>query len=208
MPFDPDGDSQPESTVYDKPPAFNPYDPPEDPEVVQPPSPGPAQSSTEALGFGDTSGADDESQEEAPQDQTEEEPLPEFDPRYREDFEGLLYLGRLEETFSLWGHTFVIRTLTTEQLAEIGQIVRPHEGSNAKNAVYQSAVVAASVVTVDGKPLPQSITIDNSDELTTVRYPYVLKKWMPPVREALYNRSMLLELKTRQVLHAMGEASG
>lgn len=207
MPFDEDGDSKPESSVYDNPPAFNPYDPPSDPEVVQPPSPGPAQSSEPAPDFGDTSGADDESQP-APQDQTEEEPLPEFDPKYREDFEGLLYLGRLEETFRLWGHTFVVRTLTTEQLAEIGLIVRPHTGSNAENAVYQAAVVAAAVMSVDGQPLPQSIRIDDSDELATVKFPYVLKNWMPSVREEIYNRCMRLELTTRRVLSAMGEASG
>lgn len=207
MPFDEDGDSKPESSVYDNPPAFSPYDPPSDPEVVQPPSPSPAQSSETAPDFGDTSGADDESQE-APQDRIEEEPLPEFDPKYRQDFEGLLYLGRLDETFRLWGHTFVIRTLTTEQLAEIGLIVRPHSGSNAENAVYQAAVVAAAVVTVDGKALPQTITIDTSEELANVKFPYVLKNWMPAVREEVYNRCMRLELTTRKVLQAMGEPSG
>lgn len=208
----PTGDgSQTESALYDSTtPQFNPYDPPTDPESVQPTSPGPARSSLPAPGFGDTSGEDGEPQE-APQGQgaeEEQEPLPEFDERHREPFEGLLYLGRLQETFRLWGHTFVIRTLTTEELAEIGQIVKPHRGTHAENAVYQAALVAAAVVTVDGEPLPTGITVDSKDDLSAVKFPYVMRNWMPPVREKVYQRCFSLELISRKVLAAMGEASG
>lgn len=215
MPFPEDGDSKPESSVYDSQPRFNPYDTSEDPESVQPTSPGPAQSST-APGFGDTSGADGEPQPKAaPQDSDgedgevpEEEPLPEFDPRHRQDFEGLLYLGRLQETFRLWGHTFVIKTLTTEEVAEIGLIIKPYDGTSGFNAAYQAAVVAACVVSVDGKELPKSIEVGGLDELRNVRFPYVLKNWMPPVREEVWNRYFNLELRSRRVLDALGEASG
>lgn len=213
MPFDSDGDPEKsESAVYDNPPTFNPYEPDIEPESVQPTSPGPVQSS-KAPAAGDTSGADGESQPEAGAASSEEgedgePPLPQFDPRYREAFEGLLYLGRLEETFRMWGHTFVIRTLTTEQLAEIGQIVKPYDGTRTGNAVYQAAVVAASVVSVDGRALPSGITVDDSSDLAAVRFPYVMKQWMPPVREAVYNRTFALELQSRKVLAAMGEASG
>lgn len=212
MPFTEDGDSgaTSESAVYDTEPTFNPYDPPENPEAIQPTS-RPAPSSN-APDFGDTSGTDGEPQSQtAPQGSQEEEekpPLPEFDPKHREPFEGLLYLGRLQKTFSKWGHTFVIRTLTTEQLAEIGLIVKPYEGTNVENAVYQSAVVAASVQSVDGRPLPGTIEIDRSSELTLVRYPYVLKNWMPSVREVVWQEIFTLELESRQVLEAMGKASG
>lgn len=215
MPFDKDGGKKDEATVYNTQPTFDPYDPPEDPESVQPTRPSPAPSSTSSTApgtVGDTSGADGESPTEGPQgrkaEDPEEDPLPEFDPKHREPFTGLLYLGRLEKRFHLFGHAFVVRTLTTEQLAEIGMIVKPYKGTSVENAVYQSAVVAASVVTVDDQPLPGAITIDNSDELTTVKYPYVLKRWMPAVREAIYNECFRLEMTTRDVLAAMGEASG
>lgn len=209
MPFEEDGGRKSESAVYDTPPTFDPYDPPEDPESVQPTPISPAPSSNPG-NVGGTSGEDGEPEPQAPpQDSGEEQgPLPEFDPKHREEFEGLLYLGRLTETFRMFGHTFVVKTLTTEELAEIGLIVRPYAGTNAENAVYQSAVVAAAVVTVDGQPLPQAITVDDSDELATVKFPYVKKNWMPPVREAIYNRCFRLELTTRRVLSAMGEASG
>lgn len=214
MPFPEGGDEEKvsESAVYDHQPTFSPYDPPTTPEAVQPSPPGPAPSSS-APGIGDTSGADSEQEpgqpEDPPQEKSEEQdPLPEFDPKHRDAFTGMLYLGRLQESFTLWGHHFVVRTVTTEQLAEIGRIVRPYEGTFAREAVYQSAVVAACVVSVDGQPLPGPITVDDSDELASVRFPYVMRNWMPPVREAVYDKCFALEMTSREVLAAMGEASG
>jgi hypothetical protein len=207
MPLPEDGPST-EEAAYDAPPSFDPYDPPETKPAettVQPTSPGPAQSSDTAPGIGDTSGADGQVPDEEP---PAAEPLPEFNPKHRDPFEGLLYLGRLQKTFKRWGHEFTIRTLTTEDMAEIGLIVRDYQGSQAENAVYQTAVVAAAIVTVDGQPLPQPITIDTEGSLTSIRFPYVLKNWLPAVREGLFWESHRLETEVRQVLAAMGEASG
>ncbi len=209
MPLPEDGGLS-ESAAYDSSPTFVPYDPPVAPESVQPTPVSPSPSSS-TPGDGDTSGADGEPPEGEQQGQREEDPpeaLPEFDKKHREDFTGLLYLGRLDKTFRLFGHTFVVRTLTTEQLAEVGLIHRPYIGSNAENAVYQSAVVAASVQTVDGESLPSSITLDASDDLVSVRFPYVMKNWMPAVREAVYAECIHLEILSRQVLSKMGKASG
>jgi hypothetical protein len=217
MPFPEGGDPErkSESSVYDTPSTFAPYDEQHSttssssPESVQPTS-SPAPSSTTPGNVGDTSGADGEPGVTPPQDAEEkaEEPLPEFDKRHAEAFEGVLYLGRLTETVSLFGHKFVIRTLTTEEMAEISLIVKPYEGLPSANAVYQAAVVAAAVVNVDGQPLPGAITVDRTGELTGIKYPYVAKQWMPPVKEAIYNKVFALELKARRALVALGEASG
>lgn len=208
MPLPEDGGST-ESSVYDAPSAFNPYDPPIESESVQPTPISPTPSS-DTPGTGDTG----EQTESRPQGEQQDQPeaaevvdLPRFDDRHAEEFVGLLYLGRIDKKFRLFGHTFVIRTLTTEQLAEIAQIVKGHDGGSAKNAVYQSAVVAASVQSVDGEPLPGSLTFNDLDDLQ-VRFNYVMRNWMPPVREALYLECTRLELVARQALTALGEASG
>jgi hypothetical protein len=210
MPFDEDGGTgTPDSAAYDSKPTFDPYEPPTTPEVIQPtPSPAP---SSDAPGFGGTSGTDDEQPVDpdgAPQEQQDAAPLPEFDEKYKEPFTGLLYLGRLQKTFTKWGHVFVVRTVTSEQMAEIGLIVREYLGTPVENAVYQSAVVAACVVTVDGQPLPGTILVDDTMELTQVKFPYVLRNWMPPLREEIYNECFSLEIESRKVLEAMGKASG
>lgn len=208
MPLPSDG-GRPESAVYDAPPTFDPYAPEtteeHDPASVHPTSSGPSQSS-EAPDLGDTSGADGQREEPAPDDP--QDPLPEFDPKHRDAFTGLLYLGRTTKTVHIFGHTFVLKTLTTEQLAEIALIVKPYQGTQAENAVYQAAAVAAAVVTVDGKELPTTITVDNADELSAVRFPYVMKNWLPAVRERVFWECFQLETEVRQVLDAMGEARG
>lgn len=214
MPLQPDGDpeKQSESAVYDQPALFTPYEPPTESEtIVQPTSPSPAPSS-DAPDLGGTSGEDDQpGQRPSAPDQPEEEqapPLPEFDSKHREPFSGLLYLGRLEKSFSRWGHRFVVRTATTEELAEIGLITAPYRDTQTEMAVYQTAVVAACTVSVDGKPLPQGITNDTSTVLASVRYPFVAREWVPAVREEIYNEIFRLEMTVRQVLAEMGKASG
>lgn len=201
----PEGGDSTESATYDAPPTFNPYDPSTDTESVQPTPISPTPSST-TPGDGDT-GEQTESSPQGEQQVQPEVPTPEFDQRHAEDFVGLLYLGRLDKTFRLFGHTFVARTLTTEQMAEIAQIEKPHRGGSAEGAVYQSAVVAASVQTVDGQPLPGAITMSANDDML-VRFNYVMKNWMPPVRERIYDECIRLELVSRQVLTSLGEASG
>lgn len=213
MPFPEGGDEGPtsESAVYDTPSTFSPYDPPENPESVQPTSLGPSPSIADPVADGDTSGADGEPDADPPQGPgggNEAPNLPKFDERHALDFEGLLYLGRLTETFTEFGHTFVVKTMTTEEMAEIGTIVQPYEGTSARNAVYAAAVVAASVVSVDGEPLPGSITVDKTNELTLVKYPYVKRNWMPSVVERIYDRAFQLEVTAREVLMELGKASG
>lgn len=206
MPLPEDGDST-ESSVYDAPSPFNPYDPPIDTESVQPTpiSPTPSSDTPEAGDTGEQTESRPQGEQQVQQDEVIE--LPQFDDKHAEDFVGLLYLGRIDKKFRLFGHTFVIRTLTTEQLAEIAQITKDSVGLSAENAVYQSAVVAAAVQSVDGEPLPGSLTFNALDDLQ-VRFTYVMRNWMPPVREAIYRECTRLELVARQALTALGEASG
>jgi len=194
-------DDSEEESVYEatqKQP-FTPFDP----EAVQPTSTSPAPS-TQSGDVGDTSGEDGDAGSDQAQDP--EEPLPEFDPRYREEFVGLMYLGSLSKTFSRWGHEFVIRTLTTEEIAEIGLLVKEYDGTLASTAVYQAAVVAAAVVSVDGRPIAEPL--EYGDSGMRAKYRHVAKKWMPPVRAALYQEYFDLEITSNAVLEAMGKVSG
>jgi hypothetical protein len=205
MPLPEDGSEVERS--YDAGPTFDPYEPEEAAPVdsVQPTPISPDLLSDSAPDGGTREQTDSSPEEGEPK--TQEKPLPQYPDEHREDFVGLLYLGRLSGTFRKFGHLFVVRTLTTEQLAEISQITKDYMGGEAYNAVYQSAVVAASVSTVDGQPLPGALTVNPLDDLQ-VRFTYVMRNWMPPVREKIYEECMALELTARKALTALGEASG
>lgn len=134
------------------------------------------------------------------------ETLPEFDPRVREDFEGLLYLGRLSHTFPWAGHEFTIRTLTTGETLEVGLLSQPYRGTLAEMKAYQAALVACCVTTVDGRAMPVPITDDPRDTAAANRFRYVLRSWFPPVLDAVYEQYLLLEERVARVLAAMGKA--
>lgn len=185
-----------ESQLYDTGPQFSPYSPDldQDSDGVETAAPQEQPETGPPLD---------------PQAERDQAPLPTFDPKYREDFEGLLYLGRLQSTCTRWGHQFVLRTLTTEHLATIGMLTKPYAGSVTEMAVYQSAYVAAAVVSVDDQELPRPLSMDASvPEVMDFRLKYVMKSWLPAVREWIYDQAYLLEVRAREVLDEMGKASG
>jgi len=136
----------------------------------------------------------------------EDDPLPEFDPKVREDFEGLLYLGRLSRTFTWAGHDFTIRTLSIEETLEVGILSQPYRGTLSELKAYQAALVACCVTAVDGRPMPVPITDSPRDTSAANRFQYVLRHWLPPVLDAVYEEYLHLEGRVGKVIQAMGKA--
>lgn len=160
-------------------------------------------------GVEDPSADDTESHGTGQSDEAREpEPLPEFDPRFRLDFEGLLYLGKLSHEFSWWGHTFVIRSLNTRDVLEVGMIHQRYLGSLSDVKAYQAAVVALCLESVDGRPLPipLSAKAGRSEEVRQ-RFEHVLD-WHPPVLDAIYEQYLLLEGRVGEVLDTVLKAEG
>lgn len=146
--------------------------------------------------------------EQSGSDDSDPEPLPEFDPRHREAFTGLLYLGKLEDQFSYLGHTFRIRTLRSGELLEISRVVQDFSDGLGTSRAYANATVAASVISVDGRELPFPITNDPQDTEFRNRFGYINDNWFPMVVDKVYEQVLELESKVAEVIAAMGKASG
>lgn len=131
---------------------------------------------------------------------------PRFDPRYRDEFEGLLFVGSLRKRFRWMGHLFVIRTLTVNETLEVALLNKPYVGTLGELKAYQAALVAASVVTIDGKPLPIPTTMNESD--LEAKFEYVINNWQPITIDMLYGQILELEAKVNEVLAALGKAQG
>lgn len=196
MPEQPDST---EESTYDRPSAtFSTFDP----GSVQPTT-SPAPSRAAAPGsIGDTSGEDEDNP------QPDEGPLPEFDRSVRDVFYGLMYVGALTSTFEWIDHEFVIRTLTTEELFEVALAIKPYQGTRAEQKAYQTAVVAACVVTVDDRALPAPLSTDERDTGFLNRFNYIKRNWFPPVIDEVFSRYFELEVTSNKVLEAMGNRSG
>lgn len=145
-----------------------------------------------------------------PQAQAEpvEEGIPTFPEEHREKFVGLLYLGRLEDSLTWAGHTFVVRTLTSGEHIIAGMLVKPYLGTRIEGRAWQAAIVACGIELADGQPIYDSLGPE--DEMTVARkkMDYILKHWYPSTVNALHSKISELDILAREALEAMGKASG
>lgn len=202
MPDTPEGFEAPdlEPTEAD----FEPFDPS---DVRPSTSTGPAPSAPSASSEAPSENLEPQEAEDITA-LAEEEPLPEFDPQWRDEFEGLAFIGSLKRTFTYLGHQFVIRTLNVDEVMEIALLTKPYQGTMADVKAYQAAVVAACVVTVDGQAPPIPITNEATDTILLNRFNYVRRHWFPPVLDAIYTNYLLLENTVNKVIGAMEVSLG
>ena len=123
----------------------------------------------------------------------------------RDAFDGLLYIGALSKRFTWMGHRFKIRTLSTDDVIEVGLLQQPYVGSMGEIKAYQAACVAAALTEVDGQTLPGSISSEVQHDLEP-RFDYVRRNYQPIVIDVIYGQLMALEAKVNEVLVAMGKA--
>lgn len=138
----------------------------------------------------------------------EDERIPEFDPRWREPFEGMLYIGHLEETISFWGHSFLLVTPSSAERLKISLLTKPYDGTIGWEFAYSCALVAAYLIKVDHQDLPRPITNDPKDTAMEERWNWILNNLKKPVIDALFERCTIVDSEVRDVLDAMGKASG
>lgn len=154
---------------------------------------------------------------DAPEPEQEQEPEPEptlsetieeFDPRHRQPFSGLLYVGALTGKVSVYGHQFVISTPTQTERLQMGLVVQPYQETMAAEVAYQAALVAAYLVSIDGRELPQPVLTNPKETALQDRFEWVTENIRRPVIGKLFDHCLELEEKVDKVLEAMGKASG
>lgn len=128
-----------------------------------------------------------------------------FDERYKQDFEGLAFLGALEARFDYIGHRFHIRTLTTDEILAVAMITKQYEGTIGDTKAYATAMVALCTVSVDGMGLPHPYQESTDYAWAFERFNYVKAKWFPWTVDYVYERYLLLEDRVRAVLTEMAE---
>lgn len=147
-----------------------------------------------------------EASEELPEVDEPDEELPKFSDKFKNDFEGLLYVGKIVRSFKWMGHSFRIRTPYTHELLEIGLLHQPYIGTISDIKAYQSLVLAAVLVSVDGQSLP--LPIDDTLSHLEAKAKFINEHWYPWTVDALYEQYAILDAQIQQVIDNMGKASG
>jgi len=74
------------------------------------------------------------------------------------------------------GHSFVLRTLTVGEELAIGQVVNEFAGTIGQGKAFQTAVIAAAIVTVDGRELVEPLGPDTQAGLQA-KFDYITRNW-------------------------------
>lgn len=134
--------------------------------------------------------------------------LPEFDERQKEDFYGLTFIGALSKTFEWLGHKFTIRTITVDEALNVALLTKQYADTVGGALAYRTAVAAMAVQRVDNKDLPIPVGEDGDLAYAQGRFDYAKARWFQYTIDAIYNEYLELEARTREVVEAMGKASG
>lgn len=161
----------------------------------------PSQADTPTGGLAEPQGDAEASQDEVSNS---------FDPRWREPFEGLLFIGALRKPFRWLGHTYVLRTLRDGELMDVGLLIKPYMGTMGETKAYQTGVLAVALETVDGKALPLPPILDEGEGslvVLTDRFNHI-RRFYPPTIDHLYNRWLELEAEANKTVEKMLERYG
>lgn len=135
--------------------------------------------------------------------------LPQFDQRYTEALDGLLFVGSLAKSFAWMGHRFLIRTLLQGEILSVPIVIRPWQGTVGEAKAYSTAMAASCVVTVDGKPLPTPIGETGDPHMwAQQRFDFVQQNWFQWTIDRVFSEYLALEAKVEEVMAAMGKALG
>ena len=132
----------------------------------------------------------------------------EMDPRHRVAYHGLLYLGALTGKFSYLGHSFVIRTLKSDEELLVAQMCVPWNETIGSVRAHAIAMVALAVQLVDGKTLPVPIGEQQAGEIGWAEQRFLYcRRWYSMVIDEIFNRYLELEGIARKVVSELGKGS-
>ncbi len=129
-----------------------------------------------------------------------------FDERVKNDFEGLLYLGKLQKGFRWGGHSFRIKTLTSEERLRAAVLCKPWTASLEEARAWLIATVALSVVSVDGKSIVPLGMVDE-DAVAEAKFKWALEQF-PWTIDAIMVEIDDMESRVAEAVQEMGKTSG
>lgn len=131
-------------------------------------------------------------------DRPEEEK--DLDPRARQDFEGLLYLGYLEEECEVAGHHFLLRTPTQDERIEMGLIHRAYINSFVVESAWELLMVAMYCQRIDSRDAPEPLTERARNPVAT-RFEWIKRSIRSSVViTKVFNHCVLLEKREKDLV--------
>jgi len=134
--------------------------------------------------------------------QTVSKGIDSFPNEWKDEFEGLLFLGKLEnEVTRIPYHKFVVRTLTINEKLEVSLLAKPFIETIGYGRAYKASIVAAGLVSVDGRDM---VPLSKGLNVIRQKYEYIVNNWYDTVIDILYEEIDKLENRVIFVLQELG----
>lgn len=135
------------------------------------------------------------------------DPFEEFDPRVREDVEGLVWLGHIADEFTFAGHTFGLRTLKGSEDLYAGIAAKKFVDSFGQAKAFAWAKVGVALTSVDGQEDFCPPIGPDQESYAIARFNYVTANWYWPLGHWLYTQLLTLEERQLRALQALQSLS-
>lgn len=120
-------------------------------------------------------------------------------------FQSLLTIGQTTKKVDVLGHPVVLKSMTVSDELMVGMESKAYKGSEAFARAYQSAVVAASVVSIDGKQLYVPLSPEESDSEVFRKRVEKVHSLYPIVVSEIYRQYMEVEKEFAQLAKKLGK---
>lgn len=128
-------------------------------------------------------------------DSHEPELIPQQEDPIPEGIVGLIYVGNLDGTIKVADHEIRVRTLRIGEELEASFLANKWAETGDAGRALATALVAAAIVSVDGKPLLESL--GPQDQTLEAKFDYIRRNWYWVSVRAVYQKYDTL---LRQVL--------
>jgi hypothetical protein len=126
------------------------------------------------------------------------QPADEFDARYKTDIDGLIWLGFLTDTFTAYGHTYTIKTLTRGERLAVTLAVKEYENSLGAALALEAATVAACLLMVDGQPIYPNVDPNAPPLPRIIQALNLVNTWYDPLLAKIYDKYSQLQIRQIQ----------
>lgn len=115
-----------------------------------------------------------------------------FTPEESKRFIELIQVGKVTREIEVLDHYIVIKSMDVGEELALGLMLKEFDSSPAYTRAYKAAVVAAVVVSIDGKPFYQSLGPESFSVALRARFDKI-KNYHPSVNDLIYAEYIKME---------------
>lgn len=121
------------------------------------------------------------------------------------DLRDLVEIGHLTSSEQVFGHEFVLRTILPVEEFVAASIISKWGGTLAETKAFQAAYLAASIVSVDGRPMtrPLGPSVQEVGAAQLKNFNYIITKWHWPIIDRIYDAFAGLVLRQNDALEEL-----